>query len=195
MKTLNMVGKPCPIPVIEAKKALRKVKAGQSVVLLVDNAIAGQNLEKMALGQGHQFRSELTEAEYFLVTITAGQSGSVAATGEESGDLVVAISRDSLGEGHVDLSRTLMKAFINSLTELDYPPQYLLFFNGGAFLTTEGSTVLEDLEKLVERGTIITTCGACLNFYKLTEKLKVGSVTNMYAIAGTMAQAGRLINL
>ena len=29
----------------------------------------------------------------------------------------------------------------------------------------------------------ILTCGTCLNFYGLTEKLAVGGVTNMYVIA------------
>ena len=37
------------------------------------------------------------------------------------------------------------------------------------------------------------TCGTCLDYYGLKEKLKVGTVTNMYSIAETMNQAGKII--
>ena len=37
------------------------------------------------------------------------------------------------------------------------------------------------------------TCGTCLNFYGLTEKLSVGSVTNMYAIVEKLTQAGNVV--
>ena len=37
------------------------------------------------------------------------------------------------------------------------------------------------------------TCGTCLNYYGLTDKLAVGSVTNMYSIVETMANATKII--
>jgi len=42
-------------------------------------------------------------------------------------------------------------------------------------------------------GTEIFGCGACLNFYGLTEKVAVGEVTNMYAIVEMMRKAYRII--
>ena len=57
----------------------------------------------------------------------------------------------------------------------------------------EGSESLEDLRKLEAQGVEILTCGTCLNFYGLTEKLAVGGVTNMYAIVETLAGAGKVI--
>jgi selenium metabolism protein YedF len=88
-----------------------------------------------------------------------------------------------------------MKGFIYSLTELDTPPETVLFFNSGVKLTTEGSNAIADLKKLETKGTVIASCGTCLDFYQLKEKLAVGSVTNMYAIVAAMSGAGRLINL
>ena len=35
----------------------------------------------------------------------------------------------------------------------------------------------------------ILTCGTCLNYYGLTDKLQVGEVTNMYVIAEKQLQA------
>lgn len=39
----------------------------------------------------------------------------------------------------------------------------------------------------------ILTCGTCLNFYGLTDKLAVGSVTNMYSIVETLLAASSVI--
>ncbi|UQZ88404.1 sulfurtransferase-like selenium metabolism protein YedF [Deltaproteobacteria bacterium Smac51] len=193
MTTINMVGKPCPIPVIEAKKAIKAAVPGESVSILVDNDISRQNLEKMATGLGHAFEYKKTEDNNILATITLEAECRIISD-DETG-LVVVIGRDEMGGGSQELGKTLMKSFIFSLTELDYPPEHLLFFNGGVHLTTEGSNALDDLAALAEKGTLISSCGACLNYYGLTEKLKIGNVTNMYAIAGTMAQAKKLINM
>ena len=63
----------------------------------------------------------------------------------------------------------------------------------GAALACEGSVSLEDLQSMEARGVEILTCGTCLNFYGLTEKLKVGGITNMYSIVEKMTQADRTI--
>lgn len=191
MSSINMVGQPCPIPVIEAKKALRTAKPGQSIEILVDNDVARRNLEKMASGLGHGADAK-AQGDNILVTIAVGAA---CRLDEDNDGLVVAIGQDSMGSGSDELGKMLMKSFIHSLTELDKRPEHLLFFNGGVRLTTEGSTALEDLEELSRKGCQIATCGACLNYYGLGEKLKIGAVTNMYAIAETMAQAKKLINM
>ena len=93
------------------------------------------------------------------------------------------ISADHMGEGDEELGKVLIKGFIYALTEQDVLPQTILFYNGGAKLTCEESPTLEDLKSLEAQGVEILTCGTCLNHYGLTDKLQVGSVTNMYVIA------------
>lgn len=191
--TLDMRGKPCPIPVIEAKKALASAASGDTVEVLVDNDAARQNLQKMAEGMGHGFSHEAGADGAILTVISVDEACGLAVP--EGQGLVVAIGRDAMGHGNDDLGRNLMKAFIFSLTELDAPPEHILFYNGGAALTCEGSAALADLAALEKKGAAISTCGACLNFYGIADKLRIGSVTNMFAIASAMAQAKRLINL
>jgi len=41
---------------------------------------------------------------------------------------------------------------------------------------------IADLKKLEEAGVEILSCGLCLDYYKLKESLKVGTITNMYRI-------------
>jgi selenium metabolism protein YedF len=196
MEVINVLGKPCPIPVIEAKKALRKTAAGGSVQILVDNDVSRQNLEKMAKGLGCASSFEKQADGNLLVTINVPSGGlSPAAASSGGGSLVIAFGKNTMGTGDDSLGAILIKGFIYSLTELDTPPETLLFFNSGVKLTTEGSTALADLKTLEQKGTIISSCGTCLDFYKLKEKLSIGNVTNMYAIASAMSDAGKLINI
>ena len=60
-------------------------------------------------------------------------------------------------------------------------------------LAIEGAESLQDLKSLEERGVEILSCGTCLNFYGITEKLRVGSVTNMYTILERQMKATRVI--
>ena len=108
-------------------------------------------------------------------------------------DTVVAISAAVMGDGSEELGKTLLKAFVFSLTQQDKLPKTILFYNGGASLTCEGSPMLDDLKALEAQGVEIMTCGTCLNFYGLTEKLAVGGVTNMYVIAEKMLGAGNVV--
>ena len=55
--------------------------------------------------------------------------------------------------------------------------------------------MLEDIKELSERGVEILTCGTCLDFYGIKEKLAVGGVTNMYSIAEKMFQAGKVVRI
>jgi selenium metabolism protein YedF len=193
MEIINVLGKPCPIPVIEAKKALRKTPAGEKIQILVDNDLSCRNLEKMAKTIGSPFAYEKREDGNILVTITAAAQDT--RNRDSGGSLVAAIGKNTMGSGNDDLGAILIKGFIYSLTELDKPPETMLFFNSGVRLTTEGSSVLDDLKKLEEKGTVISSCGTCLDFYNVKDKLAVGSVTNMYAIVEAMREAERLINL
>ena len=53
--------------------------------------------------------------------------------------------------------------------------------------------MLEDLKTLEKEGVRICTCGTCLDFYKMKEKLAAGTVVNMYVITETQAEADRII--
>ena len=109
------------------------------------------------------------------------------------GDVVVAVGSSAMGQGNDELGATLMKGFLFAVSQLPKLPKTILFYNGGAKLTTEGSASLEDLKKLEAQGVEVLTCGTCLNYYGLTEKLAVGGVTNMYAIVEKLAAASHVI--
>ena len=107
--------------------------------------------------------------------------------------MVVAIGSNQMGNGAEKLGKSLMKAFVFALTKQDYLPETILFFNSGAYLTCEGSDSLEDIKELEAQGVEIMTCGTCLDFYELKEKLAVGGVTNMYDIVQRMESAAAIV--
>ena len=198
-------GKACPLPVIETRNALRE--HGAPVVTLVDNDIARQNVEKMARQMGLNASTQQEEGNW-RITLTAAAERGFDPDSQEVADLmgnippctvpaqgptVVVLSADVMGTGDDTLGRALMKGFVYALTQLDEAPNTVLLYNGGAKLSVEGAETVADLQTLAEAGAEILTCGTCLNHYGLTEKLAVGSVTNMYVIAETLAKAGKVI--
>jgi selenium metabolism protein YedF len=106
---------------------------------------------------------------------------------------IVVVSSDRMGTGNDELGKVLIKGFLFAVSQLEELPKTILFYNGGATLTAEGSDSLEDLKAMEAQGVEILTCGTCLDYYGLKEKLAVGSVTNMYHIVETMQAATNVI--
>lgn len=199
MITVNAMGDNCPIPVIKTKKAMQALTGPDTIEVLVDNEIAVQNVTKLGTGSGAKVSSEkLGDAEYKVTIQLDGapaesSQDEVVCAPDARDNTVVVVSSDRMGVGNDELGKVLIKGFIFAVTQLDTLPKTMLFYNGGATLTTEGSDSLEDLKSLEAQGVEIMTCGTCLDYYGLKDKLAVGSVTNMYSIVETMAKAGRII--
>lgn len=196
-------GEQCPIPVIKAKKALESAKEGDLVIVLVDNEIAIQNLQKLATQKNAGFQWKKNGDSEYEAVFTVGNSDSAQEeeleiscempTLNRKKKTVVAIASNQMGVGEEALGKTLLKGFLYALTQQDVLPDTILFYNGGASISCEGSDSLEDLKWLEQQGVEIITCGTCLNFYGIAEKLAVGKVTNMYEIVQTMMSADSLI--
>lgn len=209
MIELDERGKQCPLPVIEAKKALESaaLESGGGVRVIVDNEIAVQNLRKMADHRGFAFSFRQLAEDRFEAELTPGAAGAPAPAKTETApeaagapaplaaakNTVVVISSDRMGEPEAELGRILMKGFLYALSRRDEMPDTLLFYNGGARLTCEGSESLEDLQAMEAEGAEILTCGTCLKYQKLEDKLRVGGVTNLYEIAEKLAAADLVI--
>lgn len=203
MIQVNALGDACPIPVVKTKNAIRELgQNGGTVETLVDNEIAVQNLTKMAHQKGYGVKSEKLGQDGFKVTMTVGEGASQGG-GEEPAfcmplsaqrkRVVVAVTAGVMGGGDDALGRTLLKGFLYALGQQDQLPAAILFYNGGAAVTCQGSPSLEDLKSLEAQGVEILTCGTCLDFYGLKDKLAVGGVTNMYAIAETLTGADLVV--
>ncbi|MDO5111745.1 MAG: sulfurtransferase-like selenium metabolism protein YedF [Clostridia bacterium] len=193
---VNAIGDACPLPVVKTKKALKEMAEG-TLEVLVDNQIAVQNLERLAKASACAFSFVQDAQDHFTVTLVKQAGGDeaqdAAACACGGGSTVVAVGSNHMGDGDEALGKILIKGFFFALTQLEMLPEAILFYNSGAYLTTEGSESLKDIEALSNAGVEILTCGTCLKHYGLEDKLKVGGATNMYAIVEKQMQAGRIL--
>ena len=200
-KIIDCKGMACPLPVVNAKKTAEELGAGDVLTVLVDNEIAVQNLTRFAEHKGFAVSAaRKSDKEYGVVMNISGAAAEEAQSEEvtcvmdsrRKGMLVV-LSANVMGTGDAKLGTSLMKAFVFALTKQDQLPDTILCYNTGAYLTCEGADTLEDLKLLESEGVTILTCGTCLDFYGLKEKLAVGGVTNMYDIVERMENAAQII--
>ena len=189
-------GKACPQPVIMAKK---EIDGGcRDLTILVDNRTAVENLTRLGNSAGMQ--------------VTAGDNGNglfVRLTGEgkiveepviacpaTGNGYAVFIGKDVVGAGDYELGYNLMKMALYTLAQGDSVPAYVLFMNDGVKLPAgEEQQVIDSLMTLLEKGSIILVCGTCLNYYGIADRLKVGTVSNMYDIMSAMQRADKVITL
>jgi selenium metabolism protein YedF len=174
-------GLACPQPVLMTKEALEGIEEG-IITVLVDNVASKENVKRFAQRMGCTV-DILDKEGVFELRIVKGFTCEIPRVQEEPEETqegpVVLITLDKLGEEE-ELGLILMKGFISTLREASRCPSKILFMNTGVFLTIEDSPVLEPLKELEERGVEIYSCGTCLDYFGLKDKLAVGHITNMY---------------
>ena len=191
-KEIDARGETCPKPVIMTKKELDKLDKG-TIVTIVDNEVAKENVSKLAQSLGLEFSVDQPKENEYYIQINKGE-GAVAVVKELelSTQSTIAIGSDKMGSGEDELGSILMKSFIYTVKETTPYPANILFFNSGVYLTCEDSPVLDDLKALAENGVEIVSCGTCLDYYNIKEKLKVGTISNMYTIYEKMKNANTI---
>lgn len=199
-KIIDARGMACPLPVVNAKKASEELHLGDTLIVRVDNEIAVQNLRRFAEHKGFAALGEKKGEKEYTVTMRIGAAAenvepeeTACAVDTRQKGMLVVLSANTMGTGDEKLGKALMKAFVFALTRQDTLPETVLCYNTGAFLTCEGADTLEDLKLLESEGVTVLTCGTCLDFYGLKEKLAVGGVTNMYDIVERMESARTLV--
>ena len=183
-KKLNCMGMACPLPVVEAKKAIDAMEEDGILEVEVDNQTCVENLRRLAGKYDFTVASESLSDNHFLVKMEVKKEH--ALKGKDEGTCTVVFSSDKMGEGEEELGKTLIKSFVFALSNV-------VFYNRGAFLTSEDSPVLADLKNLEKAGVKIMTCGLCADYYKIKEKLGVGIISNMYEIVETQMQSQKII--
>ncbi|MGB9812582.1 MAG: sulfurtransferase-like selenium metabolism protein YedF [Thermovenabulum sp.] len=184
MRTVDCRGKKCPEPVIMTKKALEESENLQEITVIVDNEVSRENVMKFLKSKGFTAKVEEKEGLYYLFAqkeyVNEGEIK------KEKNSYVVLIGKNTFGSGSEELGRVLMRSFMYSLSEAQVLPESIMFVNSGVFLTTEGSELIDILKVFEEKGVKILSCGTCLDYYNLKDKLQVGSITNMYTIVEKM---------
>ncbi|HOP85241.1 MAG TPA: sulfurtransferase-like selenium metabolism protein YedF [Syntrophorhabdaceae bacterium] len=201
-ETVDARGLACPQPVLLTKKALETEK---DITVIVDNTVALENVKRFAINAGCLVDVKEQPNNVFFIHILKTENTNIKEEHSEEisceiekkdpskGPVIVVVSSNKMGLDDDELGIVLMRSFLHTLTEIDTRPDVLILYNGGVKLAIEGSDVLHDLNALENQGVKVLVCGTCLNFFNLKEKLKVGSISNMYDITETLFKAKKII--
>lgn len=99
-----------------------------------------------------------------------------------------------MGSGDDSLGEKLLAAFLKNLADSDQQIDVVGCVNSAVELTTAKGEILESLKILEAKGAMIASCGTCLDFYGLRDKLLIGSVGNMAQSVEILSTADRVIS-
>jgi selenium metabolism protein YedF len=108
---------------------------------------------------------------------------------------VVYIDSEWVGRGDDKLGATLMKGSLEVLSVAEELPDKMMFVNSGIKLISELSESLEPLKRMEDKGVSIIACRTCLDYYKLIDKVAVGSISNTFEIINAMIKADKVIRI
>ena len=179
MLVVNAMGKLCPEPVIMTKEEVEK--GATELQVLVDNDIAVSNVTRLLNGKGFSVEVERSGNERRL---TARKTASGGAVPELPRDkmLAVLVAHDVLGGNDHELGEVLMKAFLGCISKLSHQPAVMAFMNEGVKLVLPESSAVDYIKDLEKAGTKILVCGTCTTHFNITDKVAVGTISNMFEI-------------
>ncbi|NOY23444.1 MAG: sulfurtransferase-like selenium metabolism protein YedF [Acidobacteria bacterium] len=192
-------GLACPQPVILAKKALSGIEEG-IVTVIVDSEASRENVRRFAESQGCAVTMDEKDGEFHLEIakgFTCAITGQERVSRHQAGaKRAIFIQSDSIGPDE-ELGKQLMKAFLENMVELedDELPGKMIFVNRGVYVTCFWDETIEKLNELKNRGVEIFSCGACLDYFKIPDKLKIGEVGNAFDSVQTLVQHENAITL
>lgn len=195
MITIDCRGQACPAPVIATKRALETSPDG--VHVLLDDGAPRENVARFARTRGLQVKETADGAGWILQIAPANASPTPPPLPRPavSGERVLLVTSDRLGDGPEELGRLLMRNFLCTLLETADRPDRILFLNSGVLLTVHGAETIEALASLEKQGVELASCGVCLDFFQKKDQLAVGSVTNMFSTAEQLLAAASVIRL
>lgn len=202
---LDCRGMNCPGPVLNVRDIIDKESPG-NITVLVDNEAARQNVSRFLEYKNYLVNSEMRGGDFLVVgtkldgseTTMEAPFFSLAKVREvEVGAKKVMVLVTSIHMGHGDegLGDMLMFNFIKTLKEMGPDLWRVVFVNSGVSFTAAGSDAVPILQELCENGVQILACGACLAYFHVLDKIRVGEVTNMLEIVKSMQLADSVITI
>jgi selenium metabolism protein YedF len=202
--TVDARGLSCPQPVLETKRVIDE-QLSDHFRVLVDNETSRENVSRFARNKGFYVEVRGNGQEQFEIDIRRTESGPepeaqeplvpcpVPETSAQSRN-VVYVANDCMGRGDDILGQKLMRGFLRTWIDMDSKPWRIIFINAGVKLTTIDDEAVEAVSMLQDRGVEVLSCGTCLQYFGLEDKLRVGKVTNMYEVIESMNSATKVIS-
>ena len=179
----------CPTPVIDTKKLLEN-QGIKEIEVLIDNPASCENIERFLASKGFVTVTAQEGHEYRVKGI---QNKEMSCSSGDAKRLLVYIDGETMGRGDNELGNILMGAFLKTLKELEARPWRIIFINTGVKLISRESAYIALLKEIENAGIEILSCGTCVDFFHLKEKIGVGRVSNMFEILSSFSEATNVI--
>ena len=108
---------------------------------------------------------------------------------------VLLFTRNGLGDAPEGLQQTLAVKFLSLLAQAEQKPERIVFYAEGVKLVCEGSLVLQWLKMLEAAGVELLVCSTCLEYFGLTDKVRIGRVGGMPGILSALQETEKVISL
>ena len=180
MVFLDLRGMECPKPVIETKQS---IKNGQFPIKVVVNGLAPkENITRVLdnIKAQYQITTESDGTEFLIsyAVIDNQEDDTEVCFTKNAKEKVFLFKGDFIGADEV-LGKKLASGFLKTIQDLESKPKKIIFINSGVKLTTSDETELNQaLENLENSGIEIYSCGICLEYFGLSEQLKIGKIGN-----------------
>lgn len=108
---------------------------------------------------------------------------------------VILVPGFGMGQADEPLRLTLIGKYFELLLQGRHIPSAICFYTDGVRLVCEGSPVLGALQRLEVNHVRLICCSTCLDYFGLSEKVKVGIVGGMGDIIEAQAKAEKVITI
>ena len=108
---------------------------------------------------------------------------------------VLTFTRNGMGDAPEGLQEALAVKYLSLLSQEADLPSQILFYTEGVKLVCEGSPVIGWLKTLEEKGVELSICSTCLEFFGLSDPIRVGQVGGMPGILKPLQKAENVISL
>ncbi len=189
MERLDLKGMTCPQPVIETKKFL-ETRPVAEIEIIVDNPTASENVRRFLGTKGY---STSVAEESGIYKIEGSREDQLVCASVQERKSLVYVDGETMGRGNEELGKILMRAFLNTVKELEVRPWRMVFINSGVKLVASDSEYIDILKDIENLGVEIIACGTCLDYFHLKEKVGVGRISNMFEIVTSFNEATRVV--
>lgn len=110
-------------------------------------------------------------------------------------NVVILIGSAGMGTGREELGKRLLRHFLGAVIHNRVKPRAIILTHSAVTLAAEEGDVLHKLIVLEEQGIRIMLCVLSVDEYDIEEKIKVGAIADMDAIADLLLSAWKVITL
>jgi sulfur relay (sulfurtransferase) complex TusBCD TusD component (DsrE family) len=108
---------------------------------------------------------------------------------------IVLLTKEGMGTADASLQRKLLDTYLRLIIENNSLPAAICFYTDGVKLVVEGSLFLERLSQIEKKGVRLIICLTCLDFFGLSDKVRVGIIGSMADILDAQIKASKVITL